>query len=493
MSVSKSKILKELKKRAAESERAAAVPAFDLEKYLFDKQYSFVNDKSQYKTAVCSRRSGKTESCAADLVFTCVDTPRVNCLYITLTRVSAKKIIWRTIKEIIKLFQIPTIKINEQALEIEFTNGSMLYVSGAKDASEIERFRGMSLKKVYIDECQSFRSYIKELVDDIIVPATWDVAGSVCLIGTPGPVPAGFFYDASHSSAWSNHKWTIFDNIFIEKKAGKTVAEILKAERDRKGITENDPTYMREALGQWVEDENALVFKFNKNINLYGSPPTGRMIYILGLDIGWHDADAIAVLGYNYQDGKVYLVEEDIKSKQTITDVIAKVKYYQDKYQPVKMVMDGGGLGKKIQEEIRQRHGINMEVAEKHRKFEFIELMNDDLRTGKMKVFKGSRFEQDCSLVTWDRSNPDKLAVSDIYHTDIGDAVLYAWRHCKHYIEAEGAVRSPNKNTQAYMDELEAKEAEAMELKKTQEADDVVTDDDLAFIFDNEGQSDDGW
>ena len=40
--------------------------------------------------------------------------------------------------------------------------------------------------------------------------------------------------------------------------------EILKEERIIRGIDESDPSYIRETYGKWVEDKDALVFKFNK-------------------------------------------------------------------------------------------------------------------------------------------------------------------------------------------------------------------------------------
>ena len=84
--------------------------------------------------------------------------------------------------------------------------------------------------------------------------------------------------------------------------------------------------------------------------------------------------------------------------------------------------MDAGALGKKIQEEILTRHGVNLEAAEKSRKVEFIELLNDDLRTAKFKAFKGSLFEEDCMLLQWDKEskirNPDRPKISDTYHSD---------------------------------------------------------------------------
>jgi|TARA_R100000458_G_C8017750_1_gene78887 hypothetical protein len=133
------------------------------------------------------------------------------------------------------------------------------------------------------------------------------------------------------------------------------------------------------------------------------------------------------------------------------------------------MVMDAGALGKKIMEELRMRHGLSIEAADKTRKVEFIELLNDDLRTEKFKAFKGSLFEEDCMLVQWDKDskirNPERPKVSDTYHSDICDAVLYAWRECRHYL-SEKPEEKIKEGTDAYMKELEMKEAMECEERK---------------------------
>ena len=462
--MSKRAILEELKRRTQEAKEAALVPKFKLEEFCFDKQLQFIQDEAKFKTAVCSRRAGKTVSCAADLIDTATTVPDVNVAYITLNRKAAKRIIWKDLLKINKHFQLNG-KVDNSELSITFPNESTIHVSGAKDESEIEKFRGMALKKVYIDECQSFRPYIQMLVDDVIVPALYDHDGSLVLIGTPGPVAAGYFYEQSHSKSWSNHAWTMFDNPWIEKKSGKPVSEILAAERARRGISESDPTYRRESLGLWVHDVDALVYQFNPILNVSSTIPTQDMTYIFGVDIGYNDADAIAVLGYNSTDKKVYLVEESVKSKQNITQLVDQINRLKKKYAPVRMVMDAGALGKKIQEEIRSRHALPLEAAEKTRKLEFISLLNDDLRTGKFQAKKGSRFEEDSYLTQWDYSNPDKPKISDIYHTDIGDAVLYAWRECNHYF-SEKSEPIISRDSDEYMLQLEEKEAEKLQRRQ---------------------------
>ncbi len=454
-------VLKELAKRERAKVVESLKPKFNIEEFCFKEQIEFIRDPSQYKTAVCSRRAGKTVSCAADLIDTCLSYNGVNCAYITITRGTAKRIIWKDLMSIIDTYDLK-VKIDKAELTITFANGSTLYIGGADDEGEIEKYRGMHFKKVYIDEVQSFRSYIEELVDSIIIPTLTDYNGSLILIGTPGPVPAGYFYNTLQNQDWSHHHWTVYDNPFITAKSGKPVAEIIARANKARGIDENHPTHLRENLGLWVKDESALVFAFNPERNYYSNLPPGEMTYIMGIDIGYNDADAIAMLAYNYTDKNVYLVEEYVKPKQNISQLVAEIRYFQDKYKPVRLVMDAGALGKKIQEEIRQRHGIHIEAAEKHRKLEFIELMNDDLRTAKLKVHTGSLFGEDVFKVQWDRSNPQRPKISDVFHTDIGDALLYAWRECKHYL-ATAAVVEPKKGTKAYMDAEEQRESDEME------------------------------
>jgi hypothetical protein len=308
------------------------------------------------------------------------------------------------------------------------------------------------------------------------MPALRDLRGDLSVTGTPGPLLSGPFYEMSHSQKWSQHHWTAFDNIHM-KDLHRTLAE----EREVKGITEDDPGYIRETYGKWVQDIDSLVYKFNPEKNIYQSLPESKFEYIFGIDIGYEDADAIAVIGYNDANQTSYLVEEKITAKQTITDLVNQITYLQEKYKPVKMVMDAGALGKKIQEEIRMRHSLHIEAAEKHRKFEFIELLNDDLRTAKFKAKLGSRFQEDCSLVQWDKSIAGKLKISESYHTDIGDAVLYAWRESKHYFKKD--VSASALGTDAYMAAMEQREAEEMErrIQSSKSADLVNSYEDLGI------------
>lgn len=403
---------------------------FNMTSFLFDKQLAFVEDPAPFKVAVCSRRSGKTVACAAHLIHTAINNPNTTSLYITLSRNNAKKLIWKELKNINSNYKLEA-SLDETELSLTFRNGSVVYISGAKDASEIEKFRGVGLKLCYIDECQSFREYIKELIDDIIAPALIDYAGDLCLIGTPGAVPAGYFHEcAVEKEEWSKHYWTFWDNPHIPAKSGKTHQELLDRELKRRAVGVDNPSIQREFFGKWILDSDSLLLHYEENKNNYNMLPSQKYNYIMGIDIGYKDADAIAILAWSETDPTTYLVEEMITTKQGMTELVHQVQALQKKYDISKIVMDMGGLGHKMGEEMSRRHQIPVEPAEKSRKMESISILDDAMRTGRFKAKAKSRFTQDTYLVEIDRdkSKPDRIVVSDRFHSDIIDAVLYAFR-----------------------------------------------------------------
>lgn len=458
-----SKVLSELQKKSTQP--------FKLEDFLFEQQLAFVNDPARFKTAVTTRRSGKTVSCAADLIHTCLETTDVVCVYVTLARTVAKRNIWPELKRINRRFKL-AFEFNESDLSAMAPNGSVIYLSGAADKSEIEKFRGLPIKKVYLDEAQSFPPYIQELVDEVLGPALLDHAGDLILIGTPGPVPAGYFYDCAHNPAWGHHSWSFFDNNhFPALKKGKTHQDLLEEELERTGLTADAPKIQREWFGRWVLDRNSLVYQYDPKKGHWDRMEAADYTFVMGIDIGYHDADAIAVLAWSQETKTTYMVEELITPRQGITELVEQIRMLRDKYKVTKMVMDTGGLGKKIAEELAARHSLAVEPADKVRKVEYIELMNDDMRTGRLRIKRDSRFAQDAFKVEWDydKSTPDKRRISDRFHSDICDAVLYAWKVTYGYA-SEVVKKAPKWGTKEWADaETERLEAEALEYFTQQE------------------------
>lgn len=425
---------------------------FDLKKFCHKKQLGFVTDEAPFATAVTSRRAGKTVGCAADLLNTAIKDPNMTCLYITLTRSNAKILLWPILKKINDENSLGG-EPNESELSMKFSNGSTIYLSGVKDISEIDKFRGMALKRVYLDEAQSMRPYIKELIDDVLDPACIDHDGKIRVIGTPGPIPVGYFHEISESNQWSHHSFTIWDNPFI-KRPKERLDLVLK----RRGIDINHPSIQREYFGKWVLDLESLVIQYNKDLAGYEElPPVNQWDYILSVDLGFEDSDALSVIAFSEETPSAYLVSEIVKNKQGITELAHEIDLLVKKHDPMKIVMDTGGLGKKIAEELKKRYALPIEAADKTRKFEYIELLNDALRTGRFRAKETSLFAQDANLLEWeiDRETQKKV-ISDRFHSDIIDAVLYGFRESLHFLY-EAKKERPVYGSKEWMDEEERK------------------------------------
>lgn len=408
--------------------RAANKPAADADLMAdtFPLQRAFCADTATFATASCGRRSGKTEGAARYLLNAEQTKPRAPALYFTTTRIEAKRLMWQPLLDLNKRLDLG-LEPRESTLTLRRGGVDRIYLTGCNNQTEIGKMRGSGWGAIAGDEAQLFPSYLKPLVEESLTPALMDHDGSIRLTGTPAPVPVGYFYECTRSPKWSHHAWTPFDNPHVNAR------RLLRQVLELRGITEDHPSIQREFYGRWVYDASALVFAFDASRNGFDSVPS-LTDYVIGVDLGFDDADAIAVLGWSAASPALYLVEEHAISKQTITQLTDRLRELYDKYQPLAIVADTGGLGKKIADEISRRSSMAILPAEKERKFEHIELLNDALRCGRFFARPTGRFAQDALLVEWDRSNPEKPKISDRFHSDICDAVLYAYRRALHWL-----------------------------------------------------------
>ncbi len=394
----------------------------------FPAQNRFIQDPARYISAQCSRRAGKTNGLAYRFFMTMEKYPKSQCVYLGLTRDSAKGALWPVLQEINDRYQLGC-EFVESKLTMKHPNGAILLILGADMPNYIKRLRGRKYPGVAIDEAQDFSSHIESLIDDVLTPSISDYPdGWLAVTGTPGPVPQGYFFEVTrnHKYGFSHHEWTLYENPNMPNPQA-FVAD-LKA---RKEWDDKNPTLLREWLNNWVLDVNALWIQYSEARNHYNElPPGHKWNYVMGVDIGFKDADAIAVLAWSETNRQTYLVEERIAAKQGITELVAAIDALQKKYNVYKIVMDEGGLGKKIGEEIRRRFGCPLEPADKANKQDNVEFLNDDMRLGKFMAKKDSQFAKDSYMVQidWEKSTPKRIILKKGFHSDIIDAVLYAFR-----------------------------------------------------------------
>jgi hypothetical protein len=462
------RILREARRR--EKRRAFK----SLRKHTHPKAYRAIAGKRRRKAICAGRRGAKTRGVVALAALWSACFLGWRNLYVTLTRSNARDLIWDDLVQLNRDFALGG-DVQLGRLRIVFPGGGMIVLAGANNEREIQKIRGKFWHRVYVDECQSIPDRVLiPLLGPVLAATLLDHGGELWLLGSRPAVRQGRWFEVTEGKLAGNfeqHRFDVRDNTYLpQRKAGRTVKAILADFRRDEGWTEADITYRREVLNEDIPDLEALLFSFDEQRNVTTAIPVCEH-FVFGVDQGADDSDAIAVLGWRDDDPHLYLVEEFVRAKvigksADVTDLWDELQPRIEKYAPRRIVIDQGGGGKKSANEIRNRHHIALEAAEKSDKPGFIKEMNRDLRKGLIRCPPGSRFEEDCRLVRKDPAALMRDVLQELprakggYHSDICDAVLYAWRASRNYLHEPPVKQEPPKPIE---NELEAKRRAKLE------------------------------
>ena len=414
-------------------------------------QTRFLDDPSRMKALLCTRRAGKSYAAGLMLLEAAYKNPNVSCLYVALTRASAKRIMWKDVLKTIDREQQMGCRFNETELSVTLPNGSMIYLLGMDtDEQEKDKALGQKFKAVVIDEAASYGVDLHEMVYGILKPATADYRGTIAMIGTPGNMKRGLFYELTKGQnpgearrwikqGWSGHRWTAFDNPHMADKWKAEIEDLRLANP----LIENTPLFQQHYLGKWVVDDSNLVYRFDYTKNTFETLPTmqkgGRWHYVLGIDLGFNDPTAWVVCAYHDFDRTMYVLGAHKKAKCDITEVADQTRKLMSRFEFDRIVIDNAN--KQAVEEMRRRHDLPLTPAEKTGKADFIEIMNGDFVSGYIKVHKkaASGLVDEYGQLIWDdRSHRKEEHAGCENH--MADAALYAWRHCYQWLsEVRGA------------------------------------------------------
>jgi hypothetical protein len=286
------------------------------------------------------------------------------------------------------------------------------------------------------------------------------------LTGTPGIASRGFFYDCwvgahpyqqklddgSIVPLFKQFHWTMVDNTLmpIVASGAKTSEQVLS---EMRLLCQDDSEFNREYLGRWDDDLNKRVYRWDQRVNDFDPSIIGSfsdLTTVMGIDSGHNHADAVAILGYSPSDElkRVFLIDEWVRHDEDRgwSGLLDQVKTMMDstKYpSPSKIVIDPGAGGSKWTVDLRNRHGINANIAQKENKNQFIHLLNDSLIRGRLMIRDGTQAADESFMIFWkdDPSSTKRSAISG-KHSDIWDAILYAWRECRDYSAAPKEVKA---------------------------------------------------
>lgn len=407
---------------------------------LFDKQRAFAADPAKRKALLCSRRAGKTTRTASEHFHTGLTYNGTLSRIWAITRQRVKELFWDDLKKMNYEAQLDA-RFNEVELSIRLPNDSKIHLVGADKLKEVEKKRGQKLRLATIDETQLYPAdALRALTEDVEGPSLADLDGTLELMGTPGLVCVGPWHDitAKEKKGWSVHKWTVLDNPCFPKWANQPewrelAIAWLDAMKRENGWSDDHPTYQREWLGRWVNDFGALVYRYDPIRNGYDTLPKikGNWSHIVGSDLGHDDAFSVVVWAFSPERKEAYEVYT-FKESGLVPDQWVEVwRNVQQRYKPIKMRVDTGGLGKAIVEGIRRKYSIPLEAAEKTEKLAHQELMNGEFYSGRLMVRRGSAYEQELSTLAKDPDDPTKEDPRLPNHAC--DAGLYGFRDLLRY------------------------------------------------------------
>lgn len=427
----------EAKELLADLDRALG-SKFSIDQIAFKEQLAFIHDKARLKALFCTRRAAKSYTGGLYLIKEALENPGCNCLYVALTRDTAKGIIWKDILKELNLKYGLKADFNGTALTMTLPNGSMIWVTGADaDEDEMNKLLGRKYKLVVIDEASMFTVNMHQLVYGVLKPATADQRGAICLLGTSSNITRGLFYDITtkRESGWSLHQWTAYDNPHVKEQWTEEIDDIQR----------NRPLFMETALfkqwylNQWVIDEDARVYKFNEQLNTAGdlSFLDTNLHYVLGVDLGHSpDPSAFVVGAYLETSPILYYVHAEKHLKMDVTDVANKIKELDKKYKFEVKVIDGSH--KMAVEELNNRHSVNVIPADKLGKVDFINIMNSEFIQRKILALPQTKeLKDEWSTLVWETDN-GKVKEPRKEHPGLAnhltDAALYLWRYCYQYL-----------------------------------------------------------
>ncbi len=406
----------------------------------FDKQKEYILNPSRKRVTLYygGRRGGKSSGNVGLIIYTDLfDKPTLQgrIVYASATQEKAKDLAWLKLQRWAKEFGFSwTFKDKESKI---LTPRNEIVFRGLKDITNANKDQGFRLKLCVIDEPQTVNSNVLEhYMNNVIIWGLTELQGRLCLTGNPPHFPHAFIKEQYYNKENNLIVTNIFDNKALDAKKTK---DFIDAERKRRGLEvgNEDSYFKRSVYGEYVEDFDSIVFPIDKVKNFYSALPDGHYKTVMGVDIGWHDADAIAILKVNRDTGEIFVELEYEKAKQDVSSLCRKIVElmgeWDIKYPPV---MDTGGIGKKLAEELTARYGLYFEAAKKTDKMAFVEILRSDIINGLIKFKIGSKFAKEAKQIIY-TATKEKIDTKMGLKSDLQDAILYAYRFIYQSIKAQ--------------------------------------------------------
>ena len=299
--------------------RDTAFQQYQIRNTLYDRQQEvYDNSTDKFMIVINSRRSGKTELMGR-LLAKRVCRPDQHCVYINRSFDAAVRQIQKPLETALEaagLHYSGTINGGK----IKFDNGSWILIVGNNNAADVNKLRGEKLALVLCDECGHMR-HLRELMNEIIAPATMDYADSqIVMVGTPPRTRNGFVQELWEKGNVRKYHWTFMENPFIPNKDN-----VIQEACEMFGVSPESNFIKREYLGDmYAYDTEAIYVKH------YTKAEADRnKLYshaYVAVDWGYEDKAAVVGMVADKNTKTLYIVKDWSEAKKGIVEISSKVQ-----------------------------------------------------------------------------------------------------------------------------------------------------------------------
>lgn len=435
----------------------------------FPAQNNILDSRNfRFKALQATRRAAKSTTEVMDHLEIMEQYPGSRSLYGGITLDSTTEICWDVFKEFDEKYKM-RLKFNEQKKILRHPNGSRVRLFGI-DASErqMRKILGQKLRKVSIDEAGSITQDVGKLCYQMIRPALIDLApfSWLSLLGTCENIPGTFFEKVTNGSEkgapWEVFKWSALDNPFLADKFQAEIDDILKS--NPKNIEAS--WFKTHYLNEWCTDDDLLIISLANAVYREFNPQEyPNPVYTLGVDLGYNDASSFTISCYGSKHKKLALVKSFKSVAMDLTDVADMIHKLKTQYPICRFIVDGAN--KQGVEEMKNRHKLPLEIAEKTDKATYLRLLKDDVRTGVIEIDPNECKDlvDEWEKLIWKDEKREKE--DDRCENHCSDSALYNWRSCYNYLWERRPVK-PGIHTEERLLQWEKKQAVSMQEEANQ-------------------------
>lgn len=411
----------------------------------------------------CSRQAGKSTTTAVLALHRALFVPKSLVLLVSPSLRQSVELFRKVLDHIGAMPRRPRLA-EESKQSLRLDNGSRI-VSLPSSEGTIRGYSAVSLI------CEDEAAFVDDDLNRAIRPMLAVSGGQLILMSTPNG-RRGHFFEAWErgGDAWDRISVKAWDIPRISR-------DFLEAERRSMGLG-----FAQEYEGEFMHAATGLVYAgFDEKRNVVAEAPKGgTWHYVLSLDFGIVDQNALAVLGWREGERVVYVLEA-YKVTGGSDEVAVEVRGLEQRYAFDRVVGDIGGMGKAFEHDLRTRHYIPIVPAQKTNKVGFISLVNDALRRGDLRVVATCRdLIEEWVTLPWSDTVADRRESSQReapgYANHAADATLYGWRDCIAFVEEAPAVRAAPGTPEASAELERVLFAEHLERRDAEREDDPLHD-----------------